>query len=260
MRFVRERTVNSAGKYKDVDLYTLTTEQDTWHRKRKRKKLSEPKQVRLDWKHARQYATQLVNANFGPGDYLVDLTYETEPPDRETAERNVKNYAARLKNLYAKHGKVFKAFWVTGGGHPRANGEGLTRFHHHMIISGGVSRDMIEDKWTAGRTKCSRVKIQTGEFGLEPRVVYMVKPAHCSDTPNAKRWHTCGPLKKPIETRNDNRYTAAAMEKLIKAIKEEQANDRIEKLYRGWEVVEVVEKSNPVTGLPQVRIKLQKKE
>lgn len=258
MRYVRERTV-TAGKHKEVRLYSLTTEDSPRHRKRIRKKLSSPKQVRQDWNHAKAYAVQLVNANFGSGDLLIDLTYETEPTDREQAERDVLNYVNRLKTLYRKAGLPFKAFWVTGGGNPKEKGEGLTRFHHHLIVKGGIPREAIEDKWRNGRVKCSRARILRGEFGLEPRVRYMVKPGHCSKEKNAKRWHSCG-LKKPIETINDNRYDGADMNRLGKAIREERAEGVIGRNCKGWEAVEYAVSVNPVTNLEEIIIKLRKKE
>lgn len=258
MRYVRERTV-TAGKYKEVKFYNLTTEESPRHRKRVRKKLSTPKQVKQDWKHAREYAVQLVNANFGKGDLLIDLTYETEPPDRERAEKDVMNYVNRLKTLYRKAGLPFKAFWVTGGGHPRKEGEGLTRIHHHLIVTGGISRELVEDKWQSGRAQCSRAKIQQGEFGLEPRTLYMVSPSHSSKEKHAKRWHSCG-LKKPTEIIDDNRYNLIDMNRLGKAIREERAAGYINRNYKGWEAVEITATINPVTNLEEIKLKLRKRE
>lgn len=283
MRFVREKSVKSAERYKDVNIYLLTTEQDTFSRKRVRKKLSTPKQVKQDWKYAKQYATQLVNANFTNGDYILTLTYDDEPLSREEAERNVENYVARLKTLYRRLGIPFRAFWVTGGGHPKKDG-GVTRFHHHLIISGGADRDWVEAAWNykdinriplstskkeldflvssrgeGNRVESSRAKIKKTEFGLEPIVKYMVKPAHCSPNPNAKRWHSCGLSKKPVETRSDTRYSEKELHKLVKLIKDGQAQARIEAIYKGWELLEASPHTNEVTGLPYLRIKLRKK-
>lgn len=258
MRYVRERTVSS-GNYKNVSIYQLTSEDSPRHRKRVRKQLSTPKQVRQDWKHAQRYATQLVNVNFGVGSYLVDLTYEQEPENRERAEKDVLNFVRRLQTHYKKKGAVFRAFWVTGGGREKENGEGVTRFHHHLIITGGVPRDDVEDKWTSGRVKCSRVKIQQGEFGLEPRVKYMVKPAHCSPEPNAKRWHSRN-LKKPVEIVNDNRYGGAEASRLGKAIRDGTADKYINRYYRGWEAVEASVSVNPVTNLEEINLKLRRRE
>lgn len=262
LRFIREKSVSSGSTYKDVNIFSLTTEQDTWHRKKKRKKLSNPKQVKQDWNYARQYATQLVNKNFGKGDLLLDLTYAEEPETRERAEKNVLNYVNRLKTLFKREKIPFRAFWVTGGGKERKDGkDGLTRFHHHLIISGGVSREKIEDCWNAkndNRIKCDRVKIRAQDFGLEPRVLYMVKPAHCSDKPNAKRWHTAGIFKKPTEVRNDNKYGTREFEKLVSLIRDGKAREKIERLYKGWELLDAIQQTNPVTGLPWIRLKLKK--
>lgn len=284
MRFVREKAVKSAERYKDVNIYQLTTEQDTFSRKRVRKKLSTPKQVKQDWKYARQYATQLVNANFSEGDYILTLTYDEEPESREDAERDVANFVARVKTLYRRLGLSLRAFWVTGGGHPRKKGGGVTRFHHHLIISGGADRDWVEAAWNyrdinrlpldtskkeldylvstrgaGNRVESSRAKIKKTEFGLEPIVKYMVKPGHCSPKPNAKRWHSCGLSKKPVETRSDTRYSEKELHKLVKLIREGQAQAYIERQYKGWELLEAEEKISSVTGQPYLRLKLRKK-
>ncbi|MBQ8903878.1 MAG: hypothetical protein IJY73_06280 [Oscillospiraceae bacterium] len=284
MRFVREKAVKSAERYKDVNIYQLTTEQDTFSRKRVRKKLSTPKQVKQDWKYARQYATQLVNANFSEGDYILTLTYDEEPESREDAERDVANFVARVKTLYRRLGLSFRAFWATGGGHPRKKGGGVTRFHHHLIISGGADRDWVEAAWNyrdinrlpldtskkeldylvstrgaGNRVESSRAKIKKTEFGLEPIVKYMVKPGHCSSKPNAKRWHSCGLSKKPVETRSDTRYSEKDLHKLVKLIREGQAQAYIERQYKGWELLEIEDKISSVTGQPYLRLKLRKK-
>lgn len=259
LRYTRERVV-TGGKFKEVKIYSLTSEESPRHRKKVRKKLSAPKQVKQDWKHAQEYAVQLVNANFGNGDYLLDLTYETEPENRERAEKDVLNFINRLKTLYRKLGVPFRAFWVTGGGHPKKNGEeGLTRYHHHLIISGGVDRDLIEAKWKEGRVKCSRAKILQKDFGLEGRARYMVKPTHSSGEPNAKRWHACN-LKKPVETINDNRYDGVDANRLGKAINEGRGNPLICRNYQGWEPVDANVNINPVTNLEEIIIKLRRKE
>lgn len=282
MKFVREKAVEAEGRYKDINIYQLTTEQNALSRKRTRKRLSAPKQVKQDWKYARQYATQFVNCNFGAGDLLVDLTYEEEPESREQAERDVYNYVMRLKTLYKRFGVPFRAFWVTGGGHLKKNGD-LSRFHHHLIISQGADRDIIEavwnykdinrlspdttktellymaDRWgNNNRVKSSVVKIKGDEFGLEPRVKYMVKPAHCSDKPNAKRWHSCGMSKKPVEVRNDCRYSEKDIAKLLKLIREGQAKPYIERQYKGWELLDEPEHTE-FLGVQYLRLKLRRK-
>lgn len=257
MKFIREKAVMCSGSYKDINIYVLSTEQHTRHRKTKCRKLTTPKQARQNLKYAQQYAVQLVNTNFGNGDYIIDLTYETEPENRERAEKDVFNYVNRLKTLYKKHGLTFRAFWVTGGGHQRKKGEGLTRFHHHLIISGGADRNEIENKWNYGRIKCSRAKILQNDFGLEPRVRYMVKPSHSSEETNAKHWHSAN-MKKPLESRNDEKYNILEFDKLIKAIRNNCGLQYLKKLYKNYEAVEITAIINPVTNLPHIHIKLKR--
>lgn len=257
MRFVRERKVKQGSTYLDVDIYSYSTEQMRRLPKAKRRKLTPPKQFAENDKNAKKSFVQLVNTNFGEEDYLLDLTYASTP-DPEFAEAELKRCLARLKYLYKKHDVEFRYIAVTEGGRPKQNGEGYTRIHHHLFISGGVPRDEVEKCWSMGRRKCDRVQILDGENGLEARARYVLKAQRRPEDKHAKRWTGSRNLKKPVETRNDNKYTPKKVGKLQEAHTEGKAKELIEKWYKGYVCTDYEIKTNPVTWQPEIYIKLRR--
>lgn len=79
----------------------------------------------------RQAARKLarkINANFRPGDWHVVLTYKKdERPDRIQAQKNISKLLSDLRNVYKKHGFIFKYIQVTE--YKRKS------IHHHLIVN-----------------------------------------------------------------------------------------------------------------------------
>lgn len=256
MRFVRERKVKQGSTYLDVDIYQYSTEQERRLPKVKKRRLSTPKQFAANDKNAKRQFVQLVNTNFGEEDYIFDATYAIAPTPEE-AEAELKRFLARLKYLYKKRGAVFKYIAVTEGGREKQNGD-FSRIHHHLFISGGVPRDEVEKAWSMGRRKCDRVQLLDGENGLEGRARYVLKAQRRPEDANKKRWTGSRNLKKPVETRNDNKYTPKKIAKFIQAHKDGTLKELIEKQYKGYTCTDYEVKRNPVTWWPEIYIKLKR--
>lgn len=256
MRFVRERKVKQGSTYLDVDIYQYSTEQERRLPKIKKRRLSTPKQFAANDKNAKRQFVQLVNTNFGEGDYLFDTTYAS-PPTPEQAKKELNLCINRLKYLYKKRGVEFRYIAVTEGGRAKLNGE-FSRIHHHLFISGGVPRDEVEKAWSMGRRKCDTVQILDGENGLEGRARYVLKAQRRPEDANTKRWTGSRNLKKPVETRNDNKYTPKKVAKLIEAHTDGLLKQLVEKWYKGYQCIEYEIKKNPVTWWPEIYIKLKR--
>lgn len=256
MRFIRERKVKQGSTYLDVDIYQYSTEHERRLPKAKKRRLSTPKQFAANDKNAKRRFIQLVNTNFGVGDYLFDATYATAPtPEQAKAELN--RCIARLKYLYNKRGVEFRYIAVTEGGRSKSDG-GFTRIHHHLFISGGVPRDEVEKTWSSGRRKCDRVQILSGENGLEGRARYVLKAQRRPEDASVKRWTGSRNLKKPVETRNDNKYTEKSAAKFIAAHNDGTFKQLVEKLYKNYECLSYEVHRNPVTWWPEISIKLKR--
>ena len=73
--FMRQVSWRSGKGYKQVDIMPIPTEGIHRGARGKRRHASSLVQQRLNGKHSRRYLVQLVNANFGAGDWLLTLTY-----------------------------------------------------------------------------------------------------------------------------------------------------------------------------------------
>ena len=76
--FMRQVSWRSGKGYKQVDIMPIPIEGIHRGARGKRRHASSLVQQRLNGKHSRRYLVQLVNANFGAGDWLLTLTYAPE--------------------------------------------------------------------------------------------------------------------------------------------------------------------------------------
>ena len=116
-------------------------------------------QAKLNEIRSRDRLAWLIHANFDKTSLVVHPTYREDclPEDEKAFRRDVKNYICRLKKAYGKCGVIFKYVYVmeyseTG------------RAHMHMVVSGGVDRDVIEGLWGLGR--CNSDRLQFNETGV----------------------------------------------------------------------------------------------
>ena len=120
--------------------------------RRGRRKKTLPAQKSLNSRRAVRDFRRIAQANFGKGDYSLDLTYAAEflPDTYDRAIRDLQNFIKCLLRLYKKAGATLRYMAVISD--TTIEGE-LTRLHIHMLISGGIGRDEIESKCAkAGRT------------------------------------------------------------------------------------------------------------
>lgn len=105
--FIREKKIYCGENYLEVDIIPISKNQKMPRgRRSKKKKVTAPKQKRLNDKRARRYFVQLVNTNFGKEDLHVTVTYSNDelPETIEDAEREAKNYIRRLDYRRKKEG------------------------------------------------------------------------------------------------------------------------------------------------------------
>lgn len=257
MRFVREKKTKCGKEYLEVGVYTYTTEQHRRLPRYKRGKVTAPRQFDYNDRKSKKKFVRLVNTNFGAGDYRFDATYMNQPTEEE-AKKDLDNLLKRMRYLYKKRKQPLRYIIVKEGGVPKKRGEGMTRLHYHLLISGNVPRDEIEALWDKGRVSCQRLQPRMEENGLEPLALYLMKQSR--DRKYKCRWSGSRNLKQPVETLNDNAYTLGAQERYLKAQSDGKLKERIERRYRGYELIDCYFSVSPVTGWTSVQIKLHKKE
>ena len=205
--FIREKKIYCGSDYLEVDLYQYTDAERDAHRCGKRNlKVVEalPKQVDWNDRNARRKFTWSVNANFGEGDYHVTLTYDDMhlPLTIENAERVLRNYFKRVSYARKKAGLPPMKYVSIPSCVYKADGVTPARIHHHVIMSGGLDRDVMEDLWRERRKprhkKGEKIgysnadRLQPGEQGLGALCEYLAKQAG-----GKKRWSPSRNLEHP---------------------------------------------------------------
>lgn len=188
--------------YMEVDLYPVTPKQHKASRRAKRKEASTLAQQTYNDNRAKRYHVQLVNANFGKGDFSWTGTYDDdhhpEPGDTAKADRDLTNYIKRLYRWCDKNG-VQRPKWVAATEYCTVQEDGTTcgRHHHHAIIqhTDGLTRDVLEQLWAdkagqIGFTRCEYLDVDHGS--VESLVRYISKNKRC-----ARSWRQSRGLEKP---------------------------------------------------------------
>lgn len=232
--FIRQKTIHCGKNYREIDIYQYTaTQKKTARGKRsKKKKVSPPKQKNLNEKNARRFFKQKLKTNFKEGDYHVVLTYQKKnlPKSEEEAERNMKNFLARLSRLRKKNGlPPLKYMYVTES----------PRMHHHLVTNGeGLTAVEICDLWRTpkkrGQKKGTMIGIANADYlweldgGLDPLGEYLMK-----NPKGKKRWHSSKNLINPEYRTNDEKFSR---HKIARLANEPFDREFWEREYPGWTI------------------------
>lgn len=252
--FIREKKIE-CNDYVEVDIIPRTREQEmTVKGKRPKKtKVSEPKQKNLNDKNARRYLIQVGNGNFGEGDFHVTATYSAKnlPATVKEAEREIINYLRRVEYMRKKKGlSPLKYILVTEYRMSKSEEEKPIRIHHHIIMNGGLERDLVEDIWSRrkkkGEKKGERIgyinadRLQPNENGIEALCKYITK-----DPQGKKRWSSSRNLERPYSRNNDHKYSKKKIERLAK---DPEHRAFFEKEYDQYEITSIEPIYNEETG------------
>jgi hypothetical protein len=252
MKYVREKRVTVGEGYAEVDIFARDTAQDEPIRRgsRKRKhKVTSPKQANLNEKNAKRYIVQLANGNFTEDDLFVTLTYNDKhlPKTIEEAEHHVTLFLRRVKAKRKKLGlEPLKYILVTE--YVLNEDDSIkVRPHHHLLMN-SMNRDLIESLWKEKRQKLGKPDAQRIDpdldklhNGIEGLARYMTK-----NPKGKKRWSSSRNLKRPVETKNDHKYSR----KRVRAAAEDPANGftYFEGMYPDWEIASINYELNQLTG------------
>lgn len=243
----REKKIYS-GKMLEVEIYPITKEERKQPR-RKKEKLSTPKQKNLNDKNARKHLTRLINTNFTDKDLAVHLTYREEelPSSEEEARKDVVNFLRRIKYYRNKNGLPELKYVAVIEYKEAEESKNKVRMHHHIIMS-NMDRDAVEELWGKGRANADRLKAD--EYGYEALARYISK-----DPKGSKRWTQSKNLKQPTVRVSDHKYTKRKVEKV--AICPED-RETFEKLYPGYILNHCKVSINNFTAGTYLYIKMRK--
>ncbi len=171
-------------------------------------------QKRRNEKYAAMRFQFVVHANFSKRDFRLDLTYDERylPADEDQFRRDLRNFAARLRKLYADAGIELKYVLV-----PAWSEKG--RPHAHMIVTGGMGYREIKKCWGMGIVSCGLLEFN--ERGVMDLAFYYAAqrrggrtaPAH-ERAVGGRRWSGSRNLIRPAEHTNVTRYSKKALEEI----------------------------------------------
>lgn len=259
---IRTKTYYCGKNDLEIDLFPWFEVEKRYTRKRK-EKVTCPKQKSLNTKRAKRFFCQLVKTNFGAGDLHLTLTYNAQflPENVEDAEKEVRNFLRRIARLRKKKNlPALKYIFLT------EQGVKSKRIHHHVIINGGLTRDEVEMLWARPKRKCEEKgralgdcnadRLRTDERGLERLASYLAK-----DPKGRRRWTPSQNLKKPEVTVSDTKTSRRKFIQLVLLPEDaEEVRAHFEKQYPDFAVTEVRKEWNEITCTWALYVKLHRKK
>ena len=111
----------------------------------KRRRPSRACQNVLNNKHRAARLGRELAENFGRGDLFITLTYKQQPSDYQRARKDIQNYFTRVNRRRKSAGlEPLKCIWTT------EQGSRSGRWHHHLVISGGLPWEPMAKLWGLG--------------------------------------------------------------------------------------------------------------
>lgn len=221
------------GDYMEVHLYPVYRKAGV---RRKKSKPTSECQKKLNEMKAENKLIRKFNYNFSADDLKIELTYRSEyhPQSDEEASRNLTNFLRRMKRLRKRMGlPELKYAAVTERGCRKG------RYHHHLVISGGISPSEIVKLWGMGRIGAE--PLQFDENGIADLARYMIKKSAASK----KKWNASKNLADPPERQRDGRLSKR---RVMELARDTDARREYEKYYEGYFLSEAKKVYNDVNG------------
>lgn len=223
-------------------------------------------------KTARLKLENLVNANFGEGDLILTHEYGhgKQPESDEEAARDIRNYIARVKYRRDKLGlPPVRYIYITERTVSKQYG---VRWHHHIIMSGGLDRDTAERLWTKKHGGISNARnAQPTKMHLTGFSRYLVMDKRNrtmeqdGKNPQEKAmrrgWNSSKNLKEPKERESDKRISIRKAGRIAEAMGSfETAKEILERCYPGYELLEVTARTSRWTAGVYISAKMCRKD
>ncbi len=230
----RRRTTVS-GPRLDAEVFPCYGRDTRGLLRREKNNLTRAAQQKANDRRSSLRLIQLVEANFTEKDQAIGLDYDDDavPDDPARVKRDVKNFLSRVRRARKKKGLPdLKAIIAIGGDEMPAAGYTGKRPHAHVILSGGMDRDELEEIWGKGHANTKR--LQPRDEGLGGIAVYFTRQKQ--DRPKKKgekSWWTTRNLKKPVARSRDAKMPNSRVKSLAFDFRN-GAKEIMEKLYPGY--------------------------
>lgn len=231
-------------------------------------------QEKLNEKNAAKRLVRLINENFGAGDLILTLEYPkgNGPENEAQAMRDMQNYLRRIKGLRDKHDlEPMKYVYVIEETRSAQYG---VRYHHHVIMSGGVTRDEAEAKWIKKHGGyCNTRTAQPDEKHLTGFAHYLTRGKSSrtmeKDGKNPqeramrRRWNCSKNLTDPDEraTTADKKISVRKAGKIAETVENfDRAKEIFEKLYPDCQLLEITARRSRWTTGVYICAELRRKD
>ncbi len=123
--------------------YCYSIRYNNGERREKKSKPTTEAQRSVNVRKAAAECTRLLNANFGPEDYYLTLTYRVaDRPDEETMKRQIRKLLEKLRIIQRKDGRELRYVWSAEMGKRGAA-------HIHIVVN-HIDLQKVRDAWPYG--------------------------------------------------------------------------------------------------------------
>ena len=157
----------------------------------------------------------------------------------------MQNFLRRVKR-YRKRNNLPELKYVA----VTEEGKNTKRFHHHIVMSGGIDINTLAEIWGKGYTTAKPLKFD--DSGITGIAKYLVK-----DPILGKRWCGSKNLERPKETQRDGRLSQRKVRQFHDSGVDNR--DEIENIYQGYSLVDVNPMFNEVNNGYYLSIRMKKK-
>ncbi len=169
-------------------------------------------QKNLNEKNSRKQCERVINANFTDRDVWATFTYSPEhvPETMEQAQRNIQNYIRRVNRRRKRQGLPNTRYVYVTERSPKG------RWHHHIVMDGGLPLDVTESCWTLGKRNQVR-RLAKDENGLSGMAQYLTKaPGKHAEQKGVKRWVASKGLQQPDERVNHYKFRRRQVREMVR--------------------------------------------
>ena len=251
-----------AGNQLEVEIYPSFKREIPDMIKRYKKKKSSGSsedQKNLNDRNAKKKFIRLIHENFYTGDYWCTLTFKEEPQDLETVEKLSQNFFRRINRARKKKGlNNAKYVYVIEEGTVATE-----RFHLHLIMDNGLSKEEVEEKWGLGVTT-----IRTLNYYKEENFIgvckYMMKEEEtykrtACRVKGKRRWGS-SKANLVIPKPSKNRTKMSKKKVMDMVLHQDGIGEKLEREYPNHQFKEVEIRYNDWNGLFYIYARMQSKK
>ena len=225
----RTRTIK-AGNRLEAEVYPIFGREKEKRLRAAKKNRTPDRVFRNNIARAKRRLILLLEANFrAEEDIHITLTYKGETPEYKSAIRDLKNFFKRVKRAREKAGlDELKYLWACGH-------DSEQRIHFHVVMNGGLGRDVLERIWKKGIANTYR--LQEYGNGLQGIANYLYKQNERAklrgERINYKTWAGSRNLDPPKEHESDSKMSKARIKRIAYDFKN-SAKEIMERTYPGY--------------------------